>query len=152
MFYKEIPLDEDNIFSANLMENNGVEKVKFKKSKIYAVIGLSIDQDTKSNVSLPNVEGKKAHSDILRTFVEEKNKFKLDLKILKENYFDINVPFQKRINVLINGFQYYDKTTQKQETIEFYDYYHRLKNFGFTWEHALLELTYEITLSADKKR
>ena len=99
------------------MENNGVEKVKFKKSKIYAVIGLSIDQDTKSNVSLPNVEGKKAHSDILRTFVEEKNKFKLDLKILKENYFDINVPFQKRINVLINGFQYYDTTTKKQETI-----------------------------------
>ena len=72
MFYKEIPLDEDNIFSPNLMENNGVEKVKFKKSKIYAVSGLSIDQDTQSNVSLPNVEGKKAHSDILRTFVDEK--------------------------------------------------------------------------------
>ena len=59
MFYKEIPLDEYNIFSPNLMENNGVEKVKFKKSKIYAVSGLSIDQDTQSNVSLPNVEGKK---------------------------------------------------------------------------------------------
>ena len=42
VFYKEIPLDENNIFSANLMENNGVEQAKFKKSKIYAINGLSI--------------------------------------------------------------------------------------------------------------
>ena len=40
VFYKEIPLNEDNIFSANLTENNGVEQVKLKKSKIYAISGL----------------------------------------------------------------------------------------------------------------
>ena len=73
------------------------------------------------------------------------------MKIYKENYFDINVPFQKRTDVLINGFQYYDTTTQKQETIEFYDCYHQLKNFGFTWEHGPLEFKHEITLSADQK-
>ena len=59
VFYKEIPLDEDNIFSANLTENNGVEQVKFKKSKICAIIGLSIDQDTQP-VSLPKIEEKKS--------------------------------------------------------------------------------------------
>ena len=42
VFYKEIPLDENNIFSANLMQNNGVEQAKFKNSKIYAINGLSI--------------------------------------------------------------------------------------------------------------
>ena len=114
VFYKEIPLDEDNIFSANLTENNEVEQIKFKKSKVYAISGLSIDQ---SNVSLLNAERKKSLSDILRTYTEEKNKFNLDLKIFKENYFDINVPFQKRTNVLISRFQYYDTTIQKQETI-----------------------------------
>ena len=46
VFYKEIPLDEDNVFSANLTENNGVEQVKFKKSKIYAVRRLSTDFNT----------------------------------------------------------------------------------------------------------
>ena len=71
------------------------------------------------------------------------------MKIYKENYFDINAPFQK--SQRINGFQYYDTTTQKQETIEFYDYYHHLKNFGFAWEHASLELKYEMTLSADEE-
>ena len=82
VFYKELPLDEDNIFSANLTENSGVEQVKFKKSKIYAISGLSIDhQDTQTNVSLPNIEGKKALSNILRTYAEEKNKFNLDFKV-----------------------------------------------------------------------
>ena len=78
VFYKEIPLNEDNIFSANLTENNGVEQVKLKKSKIYAISGLSIDQGAQSTVSLPNAEGKKALSDILRTCADEKNKFNAD--------------------------------------------------------------------------
>ena len=72
VFCKEIPLDEDNIFSANLAENNGVESVKFKKSKLFAISGLSIDQDTQPNVSSPNVEGKKALSNILRTSADQK--------------------------------------------------------------------------------
>ena len=54
----------------------------------------SIDQDTQPNVSLPNIVGKKALTDILRTYAQEKNIFNLDLKIYKENYFDINVHFQ----------------------------------------------------------
>ena len=73
------------------------------------------------------------------------------MKIYKENYFDINVLFQKGTDVLNNGFQYYNTTTQKQETIEIYDYYYHLKNFGFTWERAPLELKYEIILPADEK-
>ena len=77
VFYKEIPLGEDNIFSANLTENNRVEQVKFKKSKIYAISGLSIDQDAQPNVSLPNVEGKKALRDILRTYAEKKTNLTL---------------------------------------------------------------------------
>ena len=151
IFYKEISVDEKNIFSANLAENNGDDQIKFDKSKTYSISGLPIDQDIQSNVSLPNIEGKKALSDILRTYAQEKEKFKLDLKIYKEDWFSIAVPFQKRTDVLINGFEYYDTTTQKQETIEFYDYYYHLKNFGFTWEHAFLELKYEITLSTDEK-
>ena len=43
-----------------------------------------------------------------------------------EDYFDITVPFVKGTEVIINGFKYYDTTTQKEETIEFYDYYYHL--------------------------
>ena len=135
VFYKDTPLDEDNIFSGNL----------------YAISGLSVDQGITPNVSLPNVEGKKALSNILRTCAEEKNKFNFDLKNYRENYFDITVPFVKRTDVLINGFKYYDTTTQKEEKVEFYNYHYHLKNFGFIWEHKQLQLKYEITLSSDEK-
>ena len=73
VFYKELPVDKDNMFLANLTENNKIEQIKLKQSKIYAISGLSIDQDLKSNVSLPNIEGRKALNDILRVYAEEKN-------------------------------------------------------------------------------
>ena len=151
VFYEELSVDEDNFFSANLTKNNEIEQIKFKKSKIYIISGLSIDQDLKSNVSLRNIEGRKALSGILRVYGEEKKSLNLDLKIYKEGDFDIVVTFKKRMDVLINGFQYYDTTTQKQETIEFYDYYYHLKNVGFTWEHGPLEFKYEITVSTNEK-
>ena len=56
VFYKELPLDNDNIFSANLTENNKVERIKFDKSKVFAISGLSIDQTVDRTVLLPNTE------------------------------------------------------------------------------------------------
>ena len=35
-FYKELPIDENNIFTANLAEKNEIEEFQFKKSKEYA--------------------------------------------------------------------------------------------------------------------
>lgn len=58
VIYKKIPVDEGNIFLANLTENNEVTQIKFKKSKIYAMSGLSIDQDIQSNISLPKLKEK----------------------------------------------------------------------------------------------
>ena len=34
VFYSKLPLDENNIFSANLAENNEIEEVKLKNLKI----------------------------------------------------------------------------------------------------------------------
>lgn len=50
IFYKVLPLDENNIFTANLTKKNEAEEVKLKKSKEYAVTGLSIDQDVDSDL------------------------------------------------------------------------------------------------------
>ena len=52
VFCKELP----KIFSANLAENNEIEQIEFKKSKLCAISELSIDQGIASNVFLPNVE------------------------------------------------------------------------------------------------
>ena len=55
MFYKELPLDEDNIFSADLAENSETEQVAFKKLKKYAISSLSINQDTAEYIPLLNI-------------------------------------------------------------------------------------------------
>lgn len=70
MFYKELPLDEDNVFSADLAENSETEQVAFKKLKKYAISSLSINQDTAEYIPLLNIQGKKALSDILQTYSE----------------------------------------------------------------------------------
>ena len=62
---------------------------------------------------------KERKSDVLRTYAQEKEKFSLDLRIYKEDWFSITVPLQKRMDVLIYGFKYYDTTMPKQETIDF---------------------------------
>ena len=43
IFYKELPADENNIFTADIAEKNDAENVKFKKSVKCAVTGLSIN-------------------------------------------------------------------------------------------------------------
>ena len=50
IFYRELPLDENNIFTGNLAEKNEVEEVRFKKSKEYEITGLSINQDINSDL------------------------------------------------------------------------------------------------------
>ena len=91
-------------------------------------------------------------SDLITTYSKEKEKFKLDLRIYNEESFDVTIPFKKRTDVSINGFQYYDTTTKKQETIEFYDYYAHREKFYFTWKNDQLEFEYSVKLSADKKK
>ena len=45
IFYKDLPVDKNNIFTANITEKNEDENVRFKKSLEYAVTGLSVKQD-----------------------------------------------------------------------------------------------------------
>ena len=87
----------------------------------------------------------------MQAYSEEKKKFNLKLRIYRKELFDVIIPFVKRKGFLINGFQYHDTKTKKNETIEFYGYYYLLENFGFRWTYPTLEFEYNITLSSDKK-
>ena len=51
IFYKELPIDGNNIYTANLSEKNEVQGLLFKRSNEYAVTGLSItiNQDIQFN-------------------------------------------------------------------------------------------------------
>ena len=43
IFYKELLVDDDNIFSVNFAENNKTEEVSLKKDQKYIVTRLSIN-------------------------------------------------------------------------------------------------------------
>ena len=58
---------------------------------------------------------------------------------------------QKRSDVAVKSFKYYDTTTKKQETVEFYDYFYHSERFSFEWEEVNLQFKYSVKLSDDKK-
>ena len=43
VYYKELPLDHENKFTLNLIGNNSIENVKFKKNDKYFPAGLEIN-------------------------------------------------------------------------------------------------------------
>ena len=43
IFFEELPVDDDNIFSANLAENNEIENFLLRKDKKYMVTKPSIN-------------------------------------------------------------------------------------------------------------
>ena len=45
IFYKELKIDKDNIFTANISQENEVENVLFNKNKEYAITGMMIKPD-----------------------------------------------------------------------------------------------------------
>ena len=82
VFYNELPLNE-NIFSANVTENNEIEEIKFKKSNNYAISRLSINQEigNKEFVPLPNTDAEHQLSERMRACSKEKEKFNLNLRM-----------------------------------------------------------------------
>ena len=73
IFYKELPVDENNIFTANIAEKNEVEKIKFRKSIEHAATGLSINQDIDSGLAVAtNTDRQEAISNLIQKIVKEK--------------------------------------------------------------------------------
>ena len=61
VFYNEFPLDENNIFSANVIETNEIEEIKFKKSNNYAISGVAINQEVNSGFVVLAYVGAQMH-------------------------------------------------------------------------------------------
>ena len=150
IFYKEIPTNDNKIFFANLAENNDAEEVLLKEDQNYMVTTLSINQKAEADVIIPDLNARNSLSDEISSNEEERKKFNLDCHFYKKDLFDVTIPFKERSDILMTGNTYFDTTTNKIETIEFYDYYNHLKDFGFTWEND--SVRYDITLSTDQKQ
>ena len=85
IFYKDLPVDENNIFIANLKEKNEEEEVKFKKSSEYAVTGLSINQDIGTNfIAVVETDRQGVLSKLIQKLVKKENQRSKNSKHLNE--------------------------------------------------------------------
>ena len=116
IFYRELPLHENDIFMANLTKKNEMEEVKFKKSREYTVTGLSINQDIDSDhVVVTDTEKKGAISKLIQKLVKEKKESDLDLRIYNKEVFEKIIPFTKKTDSEVPAIKYtiYNITTKK---------------------------------------
>lgn len=104
-------------FQQTLQRIMNLSKSSLKIPKYMPSVDCQLTKMINLIFSFPILKERK--SDVLRTYAQEKEKFSLDLRIYKEDWFSITVPLQKRMDVLIYGFKYYDTTMPKQETIDF---------------------------------
>ena len=105
-----------------------MEEGLLKKDENYMVTGLPVSQKAETDVIIPDLNARHSLNDMIRSYEGERKLFNLDCHFYKKDLFDITVPFKK---VLTIAYTYFDTTTNKIETIEFYDYYNHIKDFGF---------------------
>ena len=121
IFYKELPVDENNTFTADITEKNKVESVKFKKSQEYAVIGLSINQYIGSAlVTVTDIDWQNFLSNSIQKLVKEIQKQKI-------------YHFKKKSAAECPPIKltFYNIKTKKNDQIEFYNYFQHLQKFGY---------------------
>ena len=114
------------------------------------VTDLPINQKAEADVIIPDLNARHSLSDMIRSYEKERKKSNLDRHFYKKYLFDITIPFRKRSDLITTGYTYFDTTTDKNEKMEFFDYYNHLRDFGFKWENN--SVRYEITLSVDQKQ
>lgn len=76
IFYKELPIDDDNIFTTNLSEKVEVQGILHKKYNEYPVIGLFINQDTDNLIKVTDRNKKKILQELIEGLLKEEKKNK----------------------------------------------------------------------------
>ena len=97
IFYKELSTHKNNIFTANLAEKNKIEEGKFKKSREYAVTGLSINQDLDYKIiDVTDTDRLETISKLIQKLVKDKKEPDLDLRIRNEEIIEKVIRFQRK--------------------------------------------------------
>ena len=120
IFYKELPIDQNNTFTANIAQENEVKEVKFKKSREYAVTDLFINQVIDSSVfAITDTDRQEPISSFILKLIKGKKETVLDLKIYNEEMTLYKIiPFQKKKLPPIK-LTFYNTTTKSKKKLNF---------------------------------
>ena len=98
IFYKEIKIDKDKIFTANIPQENEVENVLFNKDKVYVITGMVIKPDIIDS-ELIKIKGTKELDKISKEIQELTKNYEepdLTLSIYNKETKTLLIPFLKK--------------------------------------------------------
>ena len=98
IYFEEIKIDQDNIFTANFAEENEIENVKCNKENEYGITGLTISADLRDKKIL-KIENEKEQDKISREIqelIKQNKEPNLTFIISHPETKSIEIPFVKK--------------------------------------------------------
>ena len=127
IFHKEIKIDKDNIFPANISQENEVENVLFHKNKEYAITGMMIKPDIVDSelVKIKNAKGLDRISKEIHELIKNYKEPDLTLNISNSETKTLLMPFVKKDESYLPKIKltYFNTSTNKNENFLVHDYY-----------------------------
>ena len=125
IFFKELDIDQDNTFTANISKENEVENVVFSADNKHAITGLTINLII-SNSELLKIENVKEHKKVsqeIQDLIKNYKKADLTLFISNPETKTVKIPFAKKNESDLPRIKltYYNFSTKKNENFIVYD-------------------------------
>ena len=119
IFYNELEIDSNNVFTANISQENEVENVLFDKNKEYAVTGMTIKPELVDSelVKVINTKELERISEEIQEKIKEYKEPNLNLTISNPETKTLVIPFQKKTETEIPKIKltFFNKTTKKMK-------------------------------------
>ena len=98
IYFKEINIDQDNTFTANLSKDNEIEKVVFNKENEYGVSGLNINAvlPDEEILKIENKRGQDKISREIQELIKQNKEPNLTFIISHPETKSIEIPFVKK--------------------------------------------------------
>ena len=98
IFFKELEIDQDNTFTANVSQENEVENVIFNTDKEYAVTGMVIKPDIADSelVKIENTKELDRISKEIQEIIKNYKDLDLNLSISSPETKTLQLPFVKK--------------------------------------------------------
>ena len=119
IFYNELEIDSNNVFTANISQENEVENVLFDKNKEYAVTGMTIKPELVDSelVKVINTKELERISEEILEKIKEYKEPNLNLTISNPETKTLVIPFQKKTETEIPKIKltFFNTTTKKKK-------------------------------------
>ena len=150
IYFKEIDIDQDEIFTINFTKENEIANVIFDKDNEHAITGLKINAELpdKKTLKIENVEEQNRVSGEIQEIIKNYKEPDLTLFMSHPETKTIEIPFVKKNESDLPKIKltYFNSTTKKNEDFFIYDFIEHFKKFGFEWNKDGLGLNYQIKI------